>query len=86
VLVAQHPIAFAIVDVELAGDASGVDFARQLYARWGLRALFMSGAANEGIVSLEMALGFLGKPFSATELLAAVTLAGGLLERERPTS
>ena len=85
VLVAQHPIAFAIVDMELGGNASGVDFARQLYDRWGLRTLFMSGAANEGLVNLEMALGFLGKPFSATELLAAVTLAGGLLERERPT-
>ena len=38
-------------------------------------------ALNKEMVSLPMALGFVGKPFSVAELLAAVTLSAALLER-----
>jgi CheY-like chemotaxis protein len=82
-LAAHHAIDFAIVDVELAGPADGVELARRLHDRWGLQVLFVSGGANEHLVSLPMALGFVGKPFSSAELLAAVTLGAGLLRRRQ---
>ena len=81
VLAAHHAIDFAIVDVELAGDADGADLAHRLHERWGLKVLFVSGGSNAHLVSLPMALGFVGKPFSVAELLAAVTLSAALLER-----
>ena len=80
---ALHAFDFAIVDVELAGAGDGVDLARRLHADWGTPVLFVSGSANEDLVRMEFALGFLGKPFNAQELLASVTLAAGLLRRRR---
>jgi CheY-like chemotaxis protein len=80
-LAAHHAIDFAIVDVELAGEADGVALAQRLHDRWGHKVLFVSGGPNAHLVGLPMALGFLGKPFSAAELLAAVTLSAALLRR-----
>jgi CheY-like chemotaxis protein len=82
-LAALHAIDFAIVDVELAGDADGVVLAQQLHERWGHKVLFVSGGPNEHLVDLPMALGFVGKPFSAAELLAAVTLSASQIARLR---
>ncbi|MCW5759811.1 MAG: response regulator [Phenylobacterium sp.] len=81
VLAGQHAIDFAILDVELDGADDGVALARDLYARWNLKALFISGGPNAHLVELDVALGFVGKPFTAAELLAAVTLASGLISR-----
>lgn len=80
-LAAHHTIDFAVVDVELEGGGDGVTLAQQLHDRWGLKSLFISGGPNARLVELDVALGFLGKPFSAAELLAAVTLASGLVRR-----
>jgi CheY-like chemotaxis protein len=80
-LAAHHAIDFAVVDVELEGGGDGVALAQQLHDRWGLKSLFISGGPNARLVELDLALGFLGKPFSAAELLAAVTLASGLVRR-----
>jgi len=82
-LAAHHAIDFAIVDVELAGETDGVELAHQLHDRWGHNVLFVSGGPNAHLVSLPMALGFLGKPFSVAELLAVVTLSAALLKRRR---
>lgn len=81
---ALHAIDLAIIDVELAEGASGAELARILYERWGTPALFISGSHNEHLVTQELALGFLGKPFKAAELLAAITLAAPLLRRRSP--
>ena len=55
----------AIVDVELAGEADGAALAQTLHDRWGHKVLFVSGGPNAHLVGLPMALGFVGKPFSA---------------------
>jgi len=78
---AHHAIDFAIVDVELEGADDGVELARTLHSRWGLKSLFISGRPNDRLIDLDVALGFVGKPFAAAELLAAVTLASGLISR-----
>ena len=82
VLAAQHPIDLGIVDVQLDGVVDGVSLANQLRTRWGVPVLFLSGCAdNEALIASEAAIGFLGKPFKAHELLAAVTLGTGMLGR-----
>ncbi len=80
---ALHGADLAIVDVELADAGSGAELAKALHERWGVPALFISGSHNEHLVAQDMAVGFLGKPFKASELLAAITLATPLLERRR---
>ncbi|KQW71956.1 hypothetical protein ASE17_03510 [Phenylobacterium sp. Root77] len=80
---ALHAIDLAIIDVELAEQSSGAELARVLFERWGTPALFISGSHNEHLVTQELAVGFLGKPFKAAELLAAITLATPLLGRNR---
>lgn len=80
-LAALHAIDFAIVDVQLDGADDGVGLAKILHSRWGVRTLFISGGPNDHFVNLDLALGFVGKPFSSAELLAAVTLASRLAAR-----
>jgi len=80
-LAALHQVDLAIVDVELADGSSGVELAEHLHGRWGTPALFISGGQNEHLVCHDLPIGFLGKPFRAVELLAAVTLAAPLLTR-----
>ena len=81
-IAALHPIDIAIVDVELEGGSDGVELARSLHERWGLRSLFVSGSANEALVDLPFALGFVGKPFTGAELLAALTMAAAWQKRD----
>jgi CheY-like chemotaxis protein len=78
---AWHRLDLAIVDVSLAEGSSGLDVATALRDRWGVPVLFLSGGRNEHLVSFESAVGFLGKPFNGSELLAAITLAAPLLDR-----
>lgn len=73
----QRP-AFAIMDLRLSNGASGIDVARQLYELHGVRCLFVSANINEEVrrqVADLRPLGFLGKPFLAAEVIAAVRSA-----------
>jgi CheY-like chemotaxis protein len=78
---ALHLLDLAIVDVSLADGSSGVEVAKSLRNRWGVPVLFLSGGRNEHLVQFDTAVGFLGKPFAGSELLAAITLATPLLDR-----
>jgi CheY-like chemotaxis protein len=69
---------FALMDIRLHGGTSGLDAARMLYERWGVRAIYLSAnldpATRAQAEKLEP-LGFVGKPFLPAELLAAVQRA-----------
>lgn len=78
---ALHALDLAIVDVNLADGGSGVEVAKALRDRWAVPTLFLSGGRNEHLVQFDSAVGFLGKPFTGSELLAALTLAAPLLDR-----
>jgi CheY-like chemotaxis protein len=78
---ALHLLDLAIVDVSLADGGSGVEVAKALRDRWAVPTLFLSGGRNEHLVQFDSAVGFLGKPFTGSELLAALTLAAPLLDR-----
>lgn len=73
--VARHRPAFAIMDLRLAHGASGIDVARQLFEVYALRCLFVSANIDDEVrrqVAELQPLGFIGKPFLAAEVIAAV--------------
>ena len=75
---ARRRPAFAIMDLRLSRGASGIDVARQLYELHGVRCLFVSANINEEVrrqVAELQPLGFIGKPFLAAEVIAAVRKA-----------
>lgn len=75
---ARRRPAFAIMDIRLANGSSGVDVARQLYQEHGVRCLFISANIDDEVraqVSGLQPLGFIGKPFLAAEVIAAVQAA-----------
>ena len=73
----QRPT-FAMMDLRLANESSGIDAAKQLYESFGVRCLFVSANIDDN-VKLQVAsinpLGFIGKPFLAAEVIAAVRAA-----------
>lgn len=75
---ARRRPAFAIMDLRLAQGASGIDVARQLYESHGVRCLFVSANIDDDVrrrVAELEPLGFIGKPFLAAEVIAAVQKA-----------
>jgi DNA-binding NarL/FixJ family response regulator len=72
---ARRRPAFALMDIRLAGGASGIDVARDLYESYGVRCLFLSANINDEVrrqTAPLRPLGFIGKPFLAAEVIAAV--------------
>jgi two-component system, response regulator PdtaR len=70
----QRP-AFAIMDLRLANDCNGLDTAQQLYESFGVRCLFVSANIDDDMrrkAGAFQSLGFIGKPFLAAEVIAAV--------------
>lgn len=79
---AQRPTA-AIMDIRLAHGTSGVEVARQLHERHGIRCLFISANINDEVrnrVADLRPLGFIGKPFLAAEVIAALQAAAIAVE------
>lgn len=72
----------AIVDIDLAGELSGVDLARLLMARWGVPTLFATGQLGVARANGDAAFGVIAKPFSPQSLVRAVEVVGRLLNRE----
>lgn len=67
--------AFAIMDLRLSNGTSGIDVARRLYEMYGVRCLFVSANITDEVrqqVAGLQPLGFIGKPFLAAEVIAAV--------------
>lgn len=80
---ARYRPAFAIMDIRLAHGTSGIDVAWQLYNEHGIRCLFVSANIDEAVrnrVADLRPLGFIGKPFLAAEVIAAVQGAALSLE------
>ena len=69
---------FALMDLRLANGSSGLDAARDLYQTFGIRSLFVSANISDETRREALtykALGFIGKPFLAAEVIAAVKSA-----------
>jgi DNA-binding NarL/FixJ family response regulator len=78
---ARERPAFAIMDLRLANGSNGLDAAQQLYEQFGVRCLFISANIDEEVRTKAanfQALGFIGKPFLAAEVIMAVQSAMGV--------
>lgn len=67
-----------LVDIRLRGPRDGVDMAIELWKRFNIRSLFVSGNIDEGM-KLRAApahpLGFVKKPFNADQIVSQLTSA-----------
>lgn len=77
----------ALVNIELKGGDDGIELAREL-KMLGVPVLFISGQVSRARTSQTVAIGSLPKPYSATDMVEAVTYLlarlGGDGTRSRP--
>lgn len=73
--VALHPVDLALLDINLADAESGVELARTLKGRWGVRSIFLSGDVTAAARHAGLAEALVTKPYSGREVLAAVARA-----------
>lgn len=77
---------FALMDVRLARGSNGLEAAKMLYERFGIRSLFVSGNIDREMRAKAeelRPLGYLGKPFMAGDVLAALERAVRQIELDR---
>jgi two-component system, response regulator PdtaR len=69
---------FSLMDIRLAGGSSGLTAARLLYDSFAVRSLFVSANLDD-LTRSQVAplhpLGFIGKPFLAADVIAALHAA-----------
>ena len=73
--VARQRPSFALMDIRLARGGDGIEVARHIYDAYGVRCLFLSANIDDDVrrkVEPLQPLGFIGKPFLAAEVIAAV--------------
>lgn len=71
-----HAVDLALLDINLSGEADGIDLARSLKGRWGLKVLFLSGDVTAAARNADLAESMLLKPYTGRQLLDAVSRAG----------
>jgi DNA-binding NarL/FixJ family response regulator len=77
--------ALVVMDIRLAGDRDGIDAAIEIQRRLGIRSLFASAHGDAQVRARGEAarpLGWIGKPYRVSALVAAVRDALGRLEEE----
>ncbi|MXP65018.1 response regulator [Roseomonas sp. M0104] len=78
----------AILDINLQDGSSGIEVARELFARWGLVAIFASGEVLAARQAQDVALGYLPKPYEMAALLQSVeaveAMRAGSVPRQVP--
>jgi DNA-binding response OmpR family regulator len=70
-----HPLDLALLDINLAGDETGVDLARRLRDSWGVPTVFLSGDVTRAARHADVASALVLKPYSAKQVLNAVAAA-----------
>lgn len=69
---ALHAIDLALLDINLSGEATGVDLARKLKSRWGMPVIFLSGDVTAAAQNAELAAAMVIKPYSGRDVLDAI--------------
>ena len=75
----RKPPQLALLNIHLP-DGSGIDAARELYRRHGCRALFVSGAPDQGAQADGIAVGYLSKPFETEAVLQSIEVVRAVIE------
>lgn len=74
----------ALVDVDLAGGDSGIDLVTDLFERFGVRSLFMTGQNTAVEATGGAALGVISKPFGPDIVERAVNAALAHIDHGTP--
>jgi DNA-binding response OmpR family regulator len=84
--VAGEDVDLALLNIRLGdGKRAGLGLARTLAERHGIRTIFVSGQAADARSHAHVALGYLGKPFTREDIIAALDAAELMLRGEKPT-
>jgi two-component system, response regulator PdtaR len=75
----MHPD-LALVDIHLACGTSGIDAAREMLARHNVWSLFVTSQSDAARAAKDTAVGCVRKPYSGSDLIAAVQAAEDYLK------
>lgn len=79
--VAAHGADLALVDINLAdGRKAGLHLAERLHEDHGVETIFVSGQEEMELALREIALGFIGKPYTREDIQSALSIAERLLK------
>ncbi len=81
---AAAPPVLAVLDINLRDGSNGVDVARALFARWGVRSIFASGQVEEARRARDIALGCVRKPYAPQTVLRGVEVAREVMDGRTP--
>jgi DNA-binding NarL/FixJ family response regulator len=79
----MHPD-LALVDIQLANGTSGIDAAREMLAQHNVRSLFVTSQYDAARAE-DIAVGYLRKPHSGYDLIAAIQAAEDYLKIKKLT-
>lgn len=79
----QHHPAVALMDINLQGRSDGIELARTLKQQ-DIPSVFVSAQYAEAFQNRDAALGFIGKPYSATSLCDSLDIVATILAGQIP--
>ena len=80
----MHPD-LALVDIQLAYGTSGIDAARDMLAQHNVRSLFVTSDYDAARAAKDTAVGCVRKPYSGSDLIAAIQAAENYLKINKLT-
>ena len=81
---ALPPPELALLDINLRDGSNGVDVARALLGRWGVRSIFASAQTVEARWARDIALGHIRKPYRPETVLRSVEVAREVMDGRTP--
>ncbi len=75
----------ALVDIQLAYGTSGIDAAREMLAQHNVRSLFVTSHYDAARAAKDTAVGCVRKPYSGSDLIAAIQAAENYLKIKKLT-
>ena len=79
-LAEQTPPEMALVNINLRDGGDGTDLAREMLHRWGTPSLFVSGQVMQARANKDVAVGYIGKPYSPQTVLDSVAVVKHMLD------
>ena len=78
------PPELALLDIDLRDGSNGVDVARALLVRWGVRSIFASAQTEDARRARDAALGCVRKPYAPEAVVRCVEVAREVMDGRTP--
>lgn len=82
----EGPPQLALLDITLQGGGSGLEVARVLFGRWGVRSIFASSQVCVARQARDVALGCIQKPYAVETVLRSIEAVRAVLDGAAPAS